>query len=164
VPLALTQFVKRNHVLHQRVLLVTVVIEEAPRIADEDGAEVIEIIEGITRVILHFGFMQYPTIAEGLSLASSQGKLPGIDLSDVTYYIGSETIIPSEDVPGMWGLAGNAVCLLAAQCRALSRFFRRAGRTGRRIRHRDRNLGALLWGHLPRTRFAIFKEPRVVLV
>jgi hypothetical protein len=32
-------------VLHQRVLLVTVVIEEAPRIADEDRVEVIEIIE-----------------------------------------------------------------------------------------------------------------------
>jgi KUP system potassium uptake protein len=102
VPLALTQFVKHNQVLHQRVVLVTVVIEEAPRIADEERAEVIEIIEGITRVILHFGFMQYPTIAEGLALASSQGKLPGIDLSDVTYYIGRETIIPSEDIPGMW--------------------------------------------------------------
>ena len=102
VPLALTQFVKHNRVLHQRVVLVTVLIEEAPRIADEERAEVIEIIEGITRVILHFGFMQYPTIAEGLALASSQGKLPGIDLSDVTYYIGRETIIPSEDVPGMW--------------------------------------------------------------
>jgi K+ transporter len=95
VPLALTQFVKHNRVLHQRVLLVTVVIEEAPRIADEDRVEVIEIIEGITRVILHFGFMQYPTIAEGLALASSQGKLPGTDLGDVTYYIGRETIIPS---------------------------------------------------------------------
>ena len=34
VPLALTQFVKHNHVLHQRVL-VTVLIEEAPRISDE---------------------------------------------------------------------------------------------------------------------------------
>ena len=102
VPLALTQFVKHNRVLHQRVVLVTVVIEEAPRIADEDRAEVIEIIEGITRVILHFGFMQYPTIAEGLALASSQGKLPDIDLSDITYYIGRETIIPREDIPGMW--------------------------------------------------------------
>ncbi len=102
VPLALTQFIKHNRVLHQRVLLATVVIEEAPRIADEARVEVIEIIEGITRVILHFGFMQYPTIAEGLALASSQGKLPGIDLGDVTYYIGRETIIPSEDIPGMW--------------------------------------------------------------
>ena len=102
VPLALTQFVKHNHVLHQRVLLVTVLIEESPRIADEDRAEVIEIIPGITRVILHYGFMQYPTIYEGLVLTCKQGKLPGIDLSDITYYIGRETIIPREDIPGMW--------------------------------------------------------------
>jgi KUP system potassium uptake protein len=102
VPLALTQFVKHNHVLHQRVVLVTVLIEEAPRISDEDRAEIVEIIPGITRVILHYGFMQYPTIYEGLILACRQGKLPGIDLSDITYYIGRETIIPREDVPGMW--------------------------------------------------------------
>src|SRR4030088_310807 len=102
VPLALTQFVKHNHVLHQRVVLVTVLIEEAPRIADEDRAEVIEVIEGITRVILHYGFMQYPTIFDGLRLACDQGKLPGIDLTEITYYIGRETIVPREDIPGMW--------------------------------------------------------------
>ena len=102
VPLALTQFVKHNHVLHQRVVLVTVLIEESPHISDEDRAEVIEIIPGITRVILHYGFMQYPTIYEGLVLACKQGKLPGIDLTDVTYYVGRETIIPREEVPGMW--------------------------------------------------------------
>jgi KUP system potassium uptake protein len=102
VPLALTQFVKHNHVLHQRVVLVTVLIEESPRISQEDRAEIIEIIPGITRVILHYGFMQYPTIYEGLILACRQGKLPGIDLTDITYYIGRETIIPREDVPGMW--------------------------------------------------------------
>ena len=101
VPLALTQFVKHNHVLHQRVVLVTVLIEEAPRIASEDRAEIIEVVEGITRVILHYGFMQYPTIYEGLRLACAQGKLPGIDLTDITYYIGRETIIPSQDVAGM---------------------------------------------------------------
>src|SRR5258707_12138458 len=46
--------------------------------------------------------MQYPTIFEGLKHACEQVKLPGIDLTDITYYIGRETIIPSEDVPGMW--------------------------------------------------------------
>lgn len=102
VPLALTQFVKHNRVLHERIILVTVLIEELPHITDEDRAEVIEIISGITRVILHYGFMQNPTIYEGLGLACRQGKLPGIDLSDITYYVGRETIIPSEDIPGMW--------------------------------------------------------------
>jgi KUP system potassium uptake protein len=102
VPLALTQFVKHNHVLHQRVLLVTVQIEELPRVPEDGRAEIIEIIPGITRVILHYGFMQYPTIYEGLTLACRQGKLPGIDLTNITYYIGRETIIPREDIPGMW--------------------------------------------------------------
>lgn len=102
VPLALTQFVKHNHVLHERVVLVTVLIEELPHIADQDRVEIIEIIPGITRVILHYGFMQNPTIYEGLTLACRQGKLPGVDLSDITYYVGRETIIPSEDIPGMW--------------------------------------------------------------
>jgi KUP system potassium uptake protein len=102
VPLALTQFVKHNHCLHQKVVLVTVLIAELPRIPGEDRAEVIEVIPGITRVILHYGFMQYPTIYQGLVLACQQGKLPGLDLNDITYYIGRETIIPSEDIPGMW--------------------------------------------------------------
>lgn len=58
-------------------------------------------IPGITRIVLHYGFMQYPTISDGLSLASEQGKLPGLDLSDVSYYIGRETIIPTDKVAGM---------------------------------------------------------------
>ena len=123
VPLALTQFVKHNRVLHQRVVLVTVWIEEAPRIADEDLTEVIEVIEGITRVILHFGFMQYPTIADGLQLACHQGKLPGIDLTDITYYIGRETIIPSEDVPGMWVWRETLFAFLQRNAERTAAFF-----------------------------------------
>ena len=139
MPLALTQFVKHNHCLHQRVVLVTVLIEELPRIPDEDRAEVIEVIPGITRVILHYGFMQYPTIYQGLVLACQQGKLPGIDLADITYYIGRETIIPSEDIPGMWLWRGNRVRLPAAQRRTLRRVLRRADPAGGGVRHRDRD-------------------------
>jgi len=123
VPLALTQFVKHNRVLHQRVVLVTVLIAESPRIADEDRAEVIEIIEGITRVILHYGFMQYPTIYEGLRLACRQGKLPGIDLTDITYYIGRETIIPKEDVPGMWVWRESVFAFLQRNAERSAAFF-----------------------------------------
>ncbi len=123
VPLALTEFVKHNHCLHERVLLVTVLIEESPRIADDDRAEVIEIIPGITRVILHYGFMQYPTIYEGLGLACRQGKLPGIDLTDVTYYIGRETIIPSEDVPGMWVWRETVFAFLQRNAERSAAFF-----------------------------------------
>jgi KUP system potassium uptake protein len=123
VPLALTQFVKHNRVLHERVLLVTVLIEESPRIADEDRAEIIEIVPGITRVILHYGFMQYPTIYEGLKLACRQGKLPGVDLTDLTYFIGRETIIPREDVAGMWVWRESLFAFLQRNAERTAAFF-----------------------------------------
>ncbi|SCB51078.1 KUP system potassium uptake protein [Bradyrhizobium shewense] len=123
VPLALTQFVRHNRVLHERVLLVTVLIEELPHIADEERAEVIEIIPGITRVILHYGFMQNPTIYEGLNLVCRQSKLPGIDLSDITYYVGRETIIPSEDVPGMWVWREGVFAFLQRNAERSAAFF-----------------------------------------
>ena len=123
VPLALTQFVKHNHVLHQRVVLVTVLIEESPRIPDEDRANVHEIISGITRVILHYGFMQYPTIYDGLILACNQGKLPDVDLGDITYYIGRETIIPREDIPGMWVWRESLFAFLQRNAERSAAFF-----------------------------------------
>jgi KUP system potassium uptake protein len=123
VPLALTQFVKHNHCLHQRVVLVTVLIEERPRVPDEERADVIEITAGITRVILHYGFMQYPTIYAGLTLACKQGKLPGIDLSDITYYVGRETIIPRDDIPGMWLWRESIFAFLQRNAERTAAFF-----------------------------------------
>jgi KUP system potassium uptake protein len=101
VPLALTQFIRHNHAMHQRILLLTVTIEEVPRVVDEDLVEVREVVEGISRVILHFGFMENPTIEQGLMLACSQGKLSCVDPADISYYVGRETIIPSKGVIGM---------------------------------------------------------------
>ena len=123
MPLALTQFVRHNRVLHERVLLVTVLIEELPHIADEERAEVIEIIPGITRVVLHYGFMQNPTIYEGLKLVCRQGKLAGIDLSEITYYVGRETIIPREDVPGMWVWRESVFAFLQRNAERSAAFF-----------------------------------------
>ncbi len=123
VPLALTQFVKHNHVLHERVLLVTVQIEEQPRVPEELRADVSELLPGITRVLLHYGFMQYPTIYEGLKLACRQGKLPGIDLSNVTYYIGRETIIPRENIAGMWVWRETVFAFLQRNAERTAAFF-----------------------------------------
>ena len=100
----------------------------------------IEVIPGITRVILHYGFMQYPTIYEGLILACKQGKLPGIDLTDITYYIGRETIIPREDVPGMWVWRETLFAFLQRNAERSAAFFGVPTGAGRGVRDRDRDL------------------------
>ena len=101
VPLTLTQFVRHTHVLHEQVLLVTLIIEESPRIEDVDRATVIPVTNGITRVILRYGFMQHPAITQGLQTACDQGKLTGVDLAGLTYYFGHANIIPTDKIAGM---------------------------------------------------------------
>ena len=101
LPLALTSFVRHNHALPERVLLVTARAEEIPRIDDEVRVQVSELAPGLSRVVLRFGFMETARIPDGLRCAVERGLLPGIDLDTLSYYVGRETIIPTEHVKGM---------------------------------------------------------------
>jgi KUP system potassium uptake protein len=101
VPLALTQNLKHNHVLHEKVFLVAVETAERPRVADEDRAVVTSICDGIARVELRFGFMEQPNVPKGLEVAVARGQIAQCDLDQVTYYTGHETLIPTGRRPGM---------------------------------------------------------------
>ncbi|MBV8340778.1 MAG: KUP/HAK/KT family potassium transporter, partial [Gammaproteobacteria bacterium] len=92
VPLALTQNLKYNRVLHTHVFLVAVGIAEIPWVADAERAEVTPIGAGLTRVELHFGFMEHPDVPGGLAIAQRQGKIDLGDARAVSYYTGHETI------------------------------------------------------------------------
>jgi KUP system potassium uptake protein len=95
VPLSLTRNVKLNHVLHERVLLVAVVMTEAPRESDEERVKVTSISDRIACVELRFGFMESVDVPEGLGIAVARGQIAECKLRDVTYYTGHETIIPT---------------------------------------------------------------------
>ncbi len=101
LPLSLTHFVRHNHALHERILLVTGKLEEIPRVSDENRIELIELAPSVTRVILHFGFMETPHIPGGLRCGVEHGLLFGVDLDGMSYYIGRETVIPREEIAGM---------------------------------------------------------------
>ena len=102
IPLTLTHHLKHIYALHERVLLVTVLTSEEPRVAEEARVELHELPSGLTRVILHFGFTEQPSVPAGVRCATEQAELSCGELQKVSYYIGRETIIPSEDIPGMW--------------------------------------------------------------
>jgi KUP system potassium uptake protein len=93
VPLMLTQNVRHNHVLHEHTLLVAVTVAEIPRVPDEERATVSQLGAGLTRVELHFGFMEAPDVPRGLAAAAAQGKVSLPDPQTMTYYTGHETIV-----------------------------------------------------------------------
>jgi len=102
VPLTLTHHLRHMYALHERVLLVTVLTSEEPRVAEEARVDIHELPAGFTRVILHFGFTESPSVPEGVRYAQEQAELSCGNLPEVSYYIGRETIIPTIYIPGMW--------------------------------------------------------------
>jgi KUP system potassium uptake protein len=100
IPLPLTHHLKHINALHERVLLVAVRTSEDPRVPEHERAKIQDLPAGLVRVILHYGFMESPSVPEGLRLAHEQ--LNCGQLSQISYYIGRETIIPTERIPGMF--------------------------------------------------------------
>ncbi|MFJ4144318.1 potassium transporter Kup [Pseudomonas sp. NPDC089734] len=96
VPHALLHNMLHNQVLHEQVVLLTVVYEDRPRVPTEQRFEVEAYGEGFYRVILHFGFIDEPDVPAALTLC----HLDELDFSPMrtTYFLSRETVIPSKMV------------------------------------------------------------------
>jgi KUP system potassium uptake protein len=101
IPLALTHHLRHNRVLHERMLLVSTTATDAPRVDPEERVRLIPVGAGITRVVLHFGFMEHPNIMDGLELACRDPALHGIDPKKITFYSRRIMVIANGKVPGM---------------------------------------------------------------
>jgi len=99
VPSALLHNLKHNQVLHERVLIVTVKVEEVPQVTLEQRTEVHDARHGFYRVIIRYGFMEELDIPRELS---ALGCLDGsFDPMTTSYFLGRQKLIPSADHPGM---------------------------------------------------------------
>ena len=94
VPHALLHNLLHNQVLHEQVVLLTVVYEDIPRVPAARRFEVDAYGEGFFRVILHFGFTDEPDVPEALKLC----HLDDLDFSPMrtTYFLSRETVIASK--------------------------------------------------------------------
>jgi KUP system potassium uptake protein len=101
IPLSLTHHLKHNQVLHERVLLMSTVSSDAPRVDPSQRVKIVPVGQGIFRLILSFGFMESPDVLEALKLASNAPELRGIDPERITYYFRRVMVVPRDDVPGM---------------------------------------------------------------
>src|SRR3546814_14702071 len=67
VPHALLHNLKHNKVLHERVVLLTVNIEDVPFVPAQARAQSEDLGSGFSRVILRYGFMQDPDVPAALT-------------------------------------------------------------------------------------------------
>jgi KUP system potassium uptake protein len=95
LPPVMEHHVRHNKVLHEVVVLLTVVNEHVPRVDRAESLDVTDLGKGFYRVLVHNGFMQSPDVPAVLADARDRKGLP-IDLDQTTYYLGRETMLATE--------------------------------------------------------------------
>ncbi|MGH8372308.1 MAG: KUP/HAK/KT family potassium transporter, partial [Gammaproteobacteria bacterium] len=98
-PPALQQLVRHTGVLYQRVVLVTVIIEQVSKVSQEERLELTELEQGFYRVIMHYGFMQTPNVPSELAYCAQLGLK--LDLDDIHYIIGQVDMLAGRKQHGM---------------------------------------------------------------
>ncbi|AOE85149.1 potassium transporter Kup [Pseudomonas sp. TCU-HL1] len=94
VPHALLHNMLHNQVLHEQIVLLTVVTRDTPRIEHHQRLEVTPYGDGFFRVLLHFGFMEEPNVPEALQHC----QVDGLNVAPMrtTYFLSRETVIPTK--------------------------------------------------------------------
>nr|WP_281311814.1 potassium transporter Kup [Polyangium sp. y55x31] len=92
-PPVLLHHFKHNKVLHEQVVLLSVVNERVPEIAPEERISVVDMGHGFYRVTARYGFMQTPNVPSVLAACKDHGLV--VELEDTSYYLGRETLLPT---------------------------------------------------------------------
>ncbi len=98
-PLVLLHHVKANKVLHETVVLLSILTEELPYVPDAERVDVREIGEGVWRVCARYGYMESPNVTAVIDEIRARG-VP-LKPAEATYYFNREMIITGGDAK-MW--------------------------------------------------------------
>ena len=94
VPGALLHNLKHNKVLHERVVVANVVVEDTPLVPPQERLEVEKLGKGFYGVRIHHGFFETPDVPQALEDARRYGL--AVDPATATFFIGRETLVPAE--------------------------------------------------------------------
>jgi KUP system potassium uptake protein len=95
-PPVLLHHLKHNQVLHEKVMLMSIVTEEIPQVEKAERVECRELGEGFYQVIARYGFMEtpdVPAILRALGSEKGNGRPIAVTLNSTTFYLGRETLI-----------------------------------------------------------------------
>jgi KUP system potassium uptake protein len=98
-PPVMVWHVKHNRALHEHLFVLRVEILSVPWVSSPSRMSIEEVAPNYWRAEARFGFMERPHIPELLASSKSLGCT--IDLNDVTYYVGHETVVGREDGRGL---------------------------------------------------------------
>ena len=122
VPPVMVWHVKHNRALHETLLVLTVATESVPWVKDAERLTFGEIAPRFWRPAARYGFMERPDIPALLQHAHGLGC--AIDLSDITYYVGHETVVADKDDRALPRVAEALFAFMQRNSAHLTEYFR----------------------------------------
>ena len=98
VPSALLHNIKHNKVLHERVIVLTVMVEDVPYVSEEKRFELRDLGDGFYRMNLRYGFLEETNIPMALKQAEMCGG--SFEMMHTSFFLSRQTLIASAK-PGM---------------------------------------------------------------
>jgi KUP system potassium uptake protein len=98
VPSALLHNIKHNKVIHERIVVLTVDVQEVPYVEAGDRYEIEELGQGFFRLTLRYGFMEETDVPAALARNDLCGG--PFDMMKTSFFLSRQTLLPSEK-PGM---------------------------------------------------------------
>jgi KUP system potassium uptake protein len=118
-PLALLHNLRHNQVLHQRVVILNITVEDRPFVDEPERLRVEQLRPDLFRVIGRYGFMEQPNTP---LLLEGCAKL-GLELkpAQTTFFLSRETIIPKAGGMAQW--RGNLFATMSRNAQPATAFF-----------------------------------------
>ena len=98
-PPVMVWYLRHSRALHEKIVALTTLTEPVPFIDDEERITLTELAPGFYRAIVRYGFMERPNIPHVLEQLKARGCT--VDLADVTYFVGHETVTSRADGKGL---------------------------------------------------------------
>ena len=92
-PVVLLHHLKHNKVLHEQVVLLSIVSADVPEVDDADRLEVTPLDHGFFRITAAYGFMETPNVPRVLAMSERFGVRARP--AETSYFLGRERLIPS---------------------------------------------------------------------
>jgi KUP system potassium uptake protein len=121
VPGALLHSLKHYKVLHERVVIVHVAVEDVPIVPVARRVSIRKLGKGFFAASIHHGFFEAPDVPCILEGARPYGLV--VDVATTTFFIGRETLVPSES-PALGRWSTWIYLRLAASALSPARFYR----------------------------------------
>jgi KUP system potassium uptake protein len=119
-PVVLLHHLKHNKVLHEQVILLSIITADVPEVPQQERVQFEPLGEGFYRVVASYGFMQTPNVREVMACCEPMGLR--VRPADTSYYLGREQLIPTGSAPlARW--RKKLFVFMARNARSATEFF-----------------------------------------